>query len=77
MQYKNCIRKAQGIIINNCECNNCIKQRKGCWICDYLDYYEAYPEESSPSGWMCNYKEVEHFKTFPCNRRLKCFKRRK
>jgi hypothetical protein len=49
---------------------------KGCWICKHLDYYEAYFEESSNCGYMCNYRdsdEIEKFKKFPCERKLKCF----
>ena len=51
------------------------KGKTGCWLCDYLDYYEKECfEDSSEEGWCCGFKEVEHFKEFPCKRKLKCFK---
>ncbi len=52
-----------------------MKERTECWNCKYLEYYEkeCY-EDSSPEGYYCDYRDTEHFKTFPCNRRLKCFK---
>ena len=46
---------------------------RGCWNCEHLGFYDAYYEESSSSGYTCEYREVDNFKTFPCNRRLKCF----
>ncbi len=46
----------------------------GCWNCKYLDYFEAYYESGDSSGWCCKKREdVEYFRTFPCNRKLKCF----
>lgn len=46
----------------------------GCYKCRYLEYYEKDGfEDSSPEGYYCKIRDVEHFKTFPCNRMLKCF----
>lgn len=49
---------------------------KGCWNCVYLDYYEkdGY-EDSSSEGYYCDKRDDEphnKFKTFPCNKTLKC-----
>ena len=49
-------------------------KRNGCWRCKHLDFFESDFEDSSESGYMCNYRDaVDEFKTFPCNRKLKCF----
>lgn len=45
---------------------------KGCWICKHLTWWESGYEEVGDSGYYCVYREVEEFKTFPCNRKLKC-----
>ncbi len=48
--------------------------KKGCYGCKHLDYYEAYFEEVSDSGYCCNKREdIDKFKKFPCKRKLKCF----
>ena len=51
-------------------------EKMGCWLCKKLDYIEEDSLSGMPgpnSGWACEKREVEYFKTFPCNRKLKCF----
>jgi len=54
-----------------------IKNPKGCWKCKYLEYYEKDSYESlGEEGWFCDFREdeeIQKFKDFPCNRKLKCF----
>ena len=51
--------------------------KTGCWSCVYLDWYEKECYEcNEESGYVCDFREpddIEKFKTFPCNRKLKCF----
>ena len=61
-------------VLNDGRKVNRMKQKKGCWLCKHLEYYQAYFEEASTDGFYCEQREdVETFLTFPCNRKLKCF----
>jgi hypothetical protein len=49
---------------------------KGCKACAYYEYIEEDSSSEFPgsnSGETCTWRKVEHFKTFPCRRKLKCF----
>lgn len=50
-------------------------KKTGCWGCKHLEFFTSYFEENSGSGWGCDFRDVEHFKTFPCVRKLGCFER--
>lgn len=46
----------------------------GCYLCKWLEWYEADYEEIGGSGYYCDKRDdAEDFKTFPCIRKLKCF----
>lgn len=47
----------------------------GCYLCKYLEWYEADYEEFCDSGWECTGRNDEphlSFKEFPCLRKLNC-----
>ena len=48
----------------------------GCYLCKYLEWYEADYEEFVESGYCCGNRDDDPhiiFKVFPCKRKLKCF----
>ena len=65
------VETGKSYIANICVC---IGESTGCWKCKHLDFHEEYYTEPSGSGYICSFREVVgEFKTFPCNRKLKCF----
>ena len=50
----------------------------GCWLCKNLQWEMEDSSFCTDGGYFyCDFREdTEFFKTFPCNRRLKCCKER-
>ena len=48
----------------------------GCYKCADIQYFDDCDSDNQPTGdagWGCNFRDVEHMKSFPVKcRRLKC-----